>query len=100
MSPSARILRTNDTQASGHARKDEMTASARKAWAAWAEWVGDRRRARLYASGIGTTLLMFLLLPSVWTFLLFLWTVSVVMIFQKTELFQPEPRSDESDEWF
>jgi hypothetical protein len=77
-----------------------MTASARKAWAAWSEWVGDRRRARLYAFGIGTTLLMFLLLPSVWTFLLFLWTASVVMIFQKTELFQPEPRSEEIDEWF
>ena len=77
-----------------------MTASARRAWARWEEWIGEPRRARFYASGVGVAFLLAVALPSVWTFLLFLWASAAVIIFQTTDLFQPEPRDDEIDEWF
>jgi hypothetical protein len=75
-----------------------MTDSARRAWAKYEEWIGERRRARLYASGVGVTFLLAALMPSVWTFLLFLWASAAVIIFQTTDLFKPEPTEEE--EWF
>jgi hypothetical protein len=79
---------------------NQMSATARRAWARYEEWVGERRRARFYASGVGVTFLLAALLPSVWTFLLFLWASAAVIIFQTTDLFQPEPSDEEIDEWF
>jgi hypothetical protein len=77
-----------------------MSATARRAWARYEGWIGDRRRARFYASGVGAAFLLAVGLPSVWTFLLFLWASAAVIIFQTTDLFQPEPRDEEIDEWF
>jgi hypothetical protein len=77
-----------------------MKAAARRLWALYNEWVGDERRARIYACGVGFTFLLAVGLPSVWTFLLFVWAAATVVIFQKTEFFQPAPRDDEIDDWF
>jgi hypothetical protein len=77
-----------------------MTDSARRAWARYEEWIGETRRARLYAGGVGATFLLAALLPSVWTFLLFLWASAAVIIFQTTDLFRPEPSDEELDDLF
>ena len=77
-----------------------MKAQGRRAWVWYVAWIGDERRARLYAICVGIGLLLAVALPSVWTFMLFIWLAATVVILHSTELFHPTPSDDEIDEWF
>jgi hypothetical protein len=77
-----------------------MTARVRRAWVRYEAWIGDERRARLYAICVGFGFLLAVLLPSVWTFLFFVWIGAAMFILHSSELFQPKPSDDEVDDWF